>query len=105
MMNLIPYLVFIIHLHVVDILDQKEQLGKCWILVFIGPHYFMMLTFIVRIMGNAKEWATCLEKKKCLNNHCCFCEIFDVWDIDFMGPFPPSFGFTYNLLSMNYMSK
>ena len=46
MMNLIPYLVFVIHLHVVDILDQKEHLGKCWILVFIGPHCFMMLTFI-----------------------------------------------------------
>ncbi|CAN6580944.1 unnamed protein product [Malus baccata var. baccata] len=31
--------------------------------------------------------------------------IFDVWGIDFMGPFPPSFGFTYILLAVDYVSK
>ncbi|KAJ8755397.1 hypothetical protein K2173_019195 [Erythroxylum novogranatense] len=34
-----------------------------------------------------------------------FCEIFDVWGIDFMGPFPPSFGFVYILLAVDYVSK
>ncbi|CAN6691830.1 unnamed protein product [Malus baccata var. baccata] len=32
-------------------------------------------------------------------------EIFDVWGIDFMGPFPSSFGFTYILLLVDYVSK
>ncbi|KAM1230455.1 hypothetical protein ACFX11_040760 [Malus domestica] len=32
-------------------------------------------------------------------------EIFDVWVIDFMGPFPTSFGFTYILLAVDYVSK
>ncbi|KAM2179025.1 hypothetical protein ACFX1R_034045 [Malus domestica] len=32
-------------------------------------------------------------------------EIFDVWGIDFMGPFPSSFGFTYILLVLDYVSK
>ncbi|CAN6581013.1 unnamed protein product [Malus baccata var. baccata] len=32
-------------------------------------------------------------------------EIFDVWGIDFIGPFPPSFGFTYILLAVDYVSK
>jgi hypothetical protein len=32
-------------------------------------------------------------------------EIFDVWGIDFMGPFPPSNGFTYILLAVDYVSK
>ncbi|KAM1833138.1 hypothetical protein ACFX13_022990 [Malus domestica] len=32
-------------------------------------------------------------------------EIFDVWGIDFMGPFPSSFGFTYILLVVDYVSK
>ncbi|KAM1227519.1 hypothetical protein ACFX2J_006727 [Malus domestica] len=32
-------------------------------------------------------------------------EIFDVWGIDFMGPFPPSYGFTYILLAVDYVSK
>ncbi|XP_071905713.1 uncharacterized protein [Coffea arabica] len=34
-----------------------------------------------------------------------FVEIFDVWDIDFMGPFPTSFGFLYILLAVDYVSK
>ncbi|KAM2928638.1 hypothetical protein COP2_035873 [Malus domestica] len=32
-------------------------------------------------------------------------EIFDVWGIDFMGSFPPSYGFTYILLTVDYVSK
>ncbi|XP_021743881.1 uncharacterized protein LOC110709936 [Chenopodium quinoa] len=34
-----------------------------------------------------------------------YCEIFDVWGIDFMGPFPISHGFTYILLACDYVSK
>lgn len=33
------------------------------------------------------------------------CEIFDVWGIDFMGLFPPSFGFVYILLAVDYVLK
>ena len=32
-------------------------------------------------------------------------ELFDVWGIDFMGPFPPSFGFLYILVVVDYVSK
>ena len=32
-------------------------------------------------------------------------EIFDCWGIDFMGPFPPSCGYLYILLSIDYVSK
>ncbi|CAN6718914.1 unnamed protein product [Malus baccata var. baccata] len=32
-------------------------------------------------------------------------EIFDVWGIDFMGPFPSSHGFLYILLVVDYVSK
>jgi hypothetical protein len=32
-------------------------------------------------------------------------EIFDVWGIDFMGPFPNSFGFLYILVTVDYVSK
>ena len=34
-----------------------------------------------------------------------FCKIFDVWDINFMGPFLLSFGFLYILLAIVYLSK
>ena len=32
-------------------------------------------------------------------------EIFDCWGIDFIGPFPPSCGYLYILLSVDYVSK
>ncbi|XP_061357214.1 uncharacterized protein LOC133301576 [Gastrolobium bilobum] len=32
-------------------------------------------------------------------------ELFDVWGIDFMGPFPPSFGNKYILVAVDYVSK
>ena len=32
-------------------------------------------------------------------------ELFDVWGIDFMGPFPPSFGKNYILVVVDYVSK
>ena len=33
------------------------------------------------------------------------CELFDVWGIDFMGPFPNSFGNLYILVAVDYVSK
>ena len=32
-------------------------------------------------------------------------EIFDCWGIDFMGPFPSSFGYVYILVAVDYVSK
>ena len=32
-------------------------------------------------------------------------EIFDVWGINFMPPYPPSFGNLYILLAVDYVSK
>jgi len=34
-----------------------------------------------------------------------YCEVFDIWGIDFIGHFPPSFGFSYILLAVDYVSK
>ncbi|GJR88732.1 putative nucleotidyltransferase, ribonuclease H [Tanacetum coccineum] len=33
------------------------------------------------------------------------CEIFDIWGIDFMGPFPKSYKFEYTLVVVYYVSK
>ncbi|CAL9018997.1 unnamed protein product [Prunus brigantina] len=32
-------------------------------------------------------------------------KLFDVWGIDFMGPFPSSFGYIYILVAVDYVSK
>ncbi|GJY74462.1 reverse transcriptase domain-containing protein [Tanacetum coccineum] len=42
---------------------------------------------------------------KCLKNAIQVCEIFDVWGIDFMGPFPSSRGNKYILVAVDYLSK
>ncbi|RDX73479.1 hypothetical protein CR513_46913, partial [Mucuna pruriens] len=34
-----------------------------------------------------------------------FCEVFDVWGIDFMGPFPISNNYSYILLAVDYVSR
>ncbi|RDY06133.1 pol, partial [Mucuna pruriens] len=34
-----------------------------------------------------------------------FCEVFDVWGIDFMGPFLVSNGYSYILLVVDYVSR
>ncbi|RDY12022.1 putative mitochondrial protein, partial [Mucuna pruriens] len=34
-----------------------------------------------------------------------FCKVFDVWGIDFMGPFPFSNGYSYILLAVDYVSR
>ncbi|RDX76704.1 hypothetical protein CR513_43269, partial [Mucuna pruriens] len=34
-----------------------------------------------------------------------FYEVFDVWGIDFMGPFPVSYGNSYILLVVDYVSR
>ena len=32
-------------------------------------------------------------------------DLIDVWGIDFMGPFPSSFGYIYILVGVDYVSK
>ncbi|XP_052623845.1 uncharacterized protein LOC128129254 [Lactuca sativa] len=45
------------------------------------------------------------QKNQMPQNPILGCEIFDVWGIDFMGPFPVSFGNVYILLAVDYVSK
>ena len=50
-----------------------------------------------------------LEKLTCRNmmplNPILVVDIFNVWGIDFMGPFPTSFGYSYILVGVDYVSK
>nr|GFA68841.1 reverse transcriptase domain-containing protein [Tanacetum cinerariifolium] len=45
------------------------------------------------------------EKDEMPQNSIQICEIFDVWGIDFMGPFPSSKGNKYILVAVDYLSK
>lgn len=48
---------------------------------------------------------TITRKSEMPQQHMLFCEVLDVWGIDFMGSFPMSFGFLYILLVVGYVSK
>ena len=50
--------------------------------------------------GSALTW-----RQQMPQQHMLFCEVFDVWGIDFMGSFPVSFGYVYILLVVDYVSK
>nr|GEV65755.1 reverse transcriptase domain-containing protein [Tanacetum cinerariifolium] len=45
------------------------------------------------------------QKDEMPQNSIQVCEIFDVWGIDFMGPFPSSKGNKYILIAVDYLSK
>ena len=38
-------------------------------------------------------------------SYICVVEVFDCWSLDFMGPFPHSFGNLYILVGVDYVSK
>ncbi|GJU44419.1 reverse transcriptase domain-containing protein [Tanacetum coccineum] len=46
-----------------------------------------------------------LQRDEMPQNSIQVCEIFDVWGIDFMGPFPSSRGNKYILVAVDYLSK
>ncbi|GJX63523.1 reverse transcriptase domain-containing protein [Tanacetum coccineum] len=46
-----------------------------------------------------------LQRDEMPQNSIQVCEIFDVWGIDFMGPFPSSHGNKYILIAVDYLSK
>nr|GFB41160.1 reverse transcriptase domain-containing protein [Tanacetum cinerariifolium] len=48
---------------------------------------------------------TAKKKDEMPQNSIKVCEIFDVWGIDFMGPFPSSKGNKYILVAVDYLSK
>ncbi|XP_057448007.1 uncharacterized protein LOC130739655 [Lotus japonicus] len=61
------------------------------------PWYVHFANF--RVAGLIPHDLTWQQKKKFMH------DLFDVWGIDFMGPFPPSFGCQYILVAVDYVSK
>nr|GFB29878.1 reverse transcriptase domain-containing protein [Tanacetum cinerariifolium] len=57
------------------------------------------------IYKDAFELGKVSQKDEMPQNFIQICEIFDVWGIDFMGPFPNSKGNKYILVAADYLSK
>ena len=75
------------------------QSGFYWPMLFRDAHAFCKACLRCQKTGNL-SWRDMLPLSPIL-----IVEIFDVWGIDFMGPFPTSFGNEYILVAVDYVSK
>jgi hypothetical protein len=75
------------------------QSGFYWPTMFKDTHAFC------KICENCQKLGSISKRHMMPLNPILVIEIFDCWGIDFMGPFPPSFGFMYILVAVDYVSK
>ena len=75
------------------------QSGYYWPSIFKDSHDFVKRCDRCQRVGNISA------KNEMPLNNILEVELFDVWGIDFMGPFPPSFGNLYILVAVDYVSK
>ncbi|KAL3577714.1 hypothetical protein D5086_019218 [Populus alba] len=75
------------------------QSGFYWPTMFKDSHAFC------KICENCQKLGSISKRHMMPLNPILVIEIFDCWGIDFMGPFPPSFGFLYILVAVDYVSK
>lgn len=75
------------------------QSGFYWPSIFKDAYTFVSTCDECQRVGNISK-----RHEMPLNN-ILVCEVFDVWGIDFMGPFPVSSGNKYILVAVDYVSK
>ncbi|GJV97323.1 reverse transcriptase domain-containing protein [Tanacetum coccineum] len=77
--------------------------------VSIGPPFIRMPTnlskLVMLVKNKAKSQVKISHRDEMPQNAIQVCEIFDVWGIDIMGPFPSSRGNKYILVAVDYLSK
>ncbi|GKE09639.1 reverse transcriptase domain-containing protein [Tanacetum coccineum] len=60
---------------------------------------------LVRLCEACQKTGNISKRDEMPLNNIQVCEIFDIWGIDFMGPFPKSYKFEYILVAVDYVSK
>ncbi|GJW23077.1 reverse transcriptase domain-containing protein [Tanacetum coccineum] len=72
---------------------------------FYWPSVFKDANEYVRQCDACQRSGNISSRNKMPQNNIQVCEVFDVWGLDFMGPFPQSRGNKYILVVVNYVSK
>ncbi|GKC15776.1 reverse transcriptase domain-containing protein, partial [Tanacetum coccineum] len=72
---------------------------------FYWPKIYRDAHDMVKSCDSCQRQGKILQKYEMPQNAIQVCEIFDVWGIDFMGPFPSSRGNKYILMAIDYLSK
>nr|GEY46193.1 reverse transcriptase domain-containing protein [Tanacetum cinerariifolium] len=73
--------------------------------VFYWPTIYKDAFELVKHYDSCQCQGKISQRDEMPHNSIQVCEIFDVWDIDFMGPFPSSKGNKYILVAVDYLSK
>ncbi|GJQ98978.1 reverse transcriptase domain-containing protein [Tanacetum coccineum] len=82
---------------------QQEKLR---FLDSFGPQSTKMhMSWLKKTATHAERKEKYPQRDECHKNSIQVCEIFDVWGIDFMGPFPSSKCNKYILVAVDYLSK
>nr|GFA93715.1 reverse transcriptase domain-containing protein [Tanacetum cinerariifolium] len=78
---------------------------KVFDLGFYWPSIYKYAFELVKRCDSCQRQGKVSQKDEMPQNFIQICEIFDVWGIDFMGPFPSSKGNKYILVAIDYLSK
>ncbi|KAL6346194.1 hypothetical protein AAG906_027940 [Vitis piasezkii] len=72
---------------------------------FTWPSLFKDAHIMCRSCDRCQRLGKLTKRNQMPMNPILIVELFDVWSIDFMGPFPMSFGNSYILVGVDYVSK
>ncbi|GJX44455.1 reverse transcriptase domain-containing protein [Tanacetum coccineum] len=72
---------------------------------FYWPTIIKEAHTLVRLCEACQRTRNISKRDEMPLNNIQVCEIFDIWGIDFMGPFPKSYKFEYILVAVDYVSK
>ncbi|GKA83575.1 reverse transcriptase domain-containing protein [Tanacetum coccineum] len=72
---------------------------------FYWPNIFRDARRLVQVCDACQRAGNISSRDETPQKYIQVCEIFDVWGIDFMGPFPSSNGNKYILVAIDYVSK
>ncbi|GJX97993.1 reverse transcriptase domain-containing protein [Tanacetum coccineum] len=72
---------------------------------FFWPSIFKDVKDYVAKCDTCQKLGNISSRNKMPQNNIQVCDVFDVWGLDFMGPFPNSRGNKYILVAVDYMSK
>ena len=96
----------IVILHLMgDTLWEKERQLKCFNQFFIGILFSRILHFFVSRCDRYQRIGNISRRHEMPFNNIIEVELFDVWGIDFMGPFIPFYNNLYILMAVDYVSK
>ncbi|GKE24887.1 reverse transcriptase domain-containing protein [Tanacetum coccineum] len=72
---------------------------------FYWPTIIKEAHTLVRLCEACQKTGNISKRDKMPLNNIQVCEIFDIWGIEFMGPFPKSYKFEYILVAIDYVYK